>query len=298
MKSDNQNPLAYFEYLLKYNRYTELKEEFLNSYRDFTSLEYINFQKGEVKLWEFFYDESKNIQQEKFITRNFQKSFELTLYNEYYTTINLIDLKVEFILTQGNSPKEYIHHLLIKLENLNHLSKLYTETTEVTSSITRIIEHINIKHISLCKTPLLSTIQKAEYNILDDNKIIETVLGYFKGQNEYREQIMTIESYTKMIGYISYFIENNILPENLEKIPPLGISKQLLRFSFWVLHKHLYSNKRTNLEFLSLVKSMFSDFDDWEFETLKKKFGNKDKVTVNGLMFVPEIIKKEIKRSY
>ena len=193
MKSDNQNPLAYFEYLLKYNRYTELKEEFLNSYRDFTSLEYINFQKGEVKLWEFFYDESKNIQQEK---------------------------------------------------------------------------------------------------------IIETVHGYFKGQNEYREQIMTIESYTKMIGYISYFIENNILPENLEKIPPLGISKQLLRFSFWVLHKHLYSNKRTNLEFLSLVKSMFSDFDDWEFETLKKKFGNKDKVTVNGLMFVPEIIKKEIKRSY
>ena len=107
---------------------------------------------------------------------------------------------------------------------------------------------------------------------------------------------MSDEQFNLMIKYVNFYVENNTFPQNIKKLDSLKISNNLLRFTFWVLHKKLYTTNSIRQEFIQLIKQIFSDFDNWEESTLKRKFGNRDKVQHNGKHFIPEIIKSELKR--
>jgi len=147
MEIDNHHPLSYFEYLLEFNRYNELKETFVNSFKNYTSPENINLDKGEVKLWEPYYDELKGIQEEKFITRTFQRTYEITLTVESQKAQKAIEDTVNSILRNGKDANEYLKFIKEQLSKLLIRSTIYSrELPNVKASILHLFEFIDEKY--------------------------------------------------------------------------------------------------------------------------------------------------------
>ncbi|GIM57573.1 hypothetical protein CAPN006_19650 [Capnocytophaga canimorsus] len=94
-----------------------------------------------------------------------------------------------------------------------------------------------------------------------DKDLIMSVLSYMKGQNHMRETILSETDFDLLIQYTTHLIEKEELPEIKTQLSP-NIHQRLLAFSFWVLHKELYTTKRIKPFFISFLKNVFSNFND------------------------------------
>lgn len=97
----------------------------------------------------------------------------------------------------------------------------------------------------------------------NDEFLLCQILGYLQGENDKREKIMSEEQYNLMISHVQFYIDINQIPEIPVRIEHIKIRKNLLHFTFWVLHKHLYTTKTIKDDFLHLIKNIFLDFDEW-----------------------------------
>lgn len=120
------------------------------------------------------------------------------------------------------------------------------------------------------------------------------ILGYLQGENDKREKIMSNGQYDLIITHVQFYIKTNQIPEIPVKIEPLNISKNLLRFTFYVFHQKICPTFPKK-EFVCFLKNLFKEFEAGKIDTLCKKFASTDKVTIYGVKFIPEIIKKEVR---
>lgn len=295
MESSKKNPIAFFESFIVNGGLELSKNEYIeDAIHSGVHIININHDDGVItfldvdekgKTIENIYkynSELKNI-----LCHEFSKSKKMI--DEAVLDINLtlepskednyfqyIQRTLQYILNKGESKIMQFPILLNPIEGIsNYINEKYRIDNKIVLQI-----------------PIFKT------SDTKDELLLCQILGYLKGENDKREKIMSDEQYDLMISYVSYFIENNNAPENIQKFPALNkkVSKNLLRFTFWVLHKHLYTTNTIKDDFLHLIKNMFHDFDKWEFSTLKIRFGSKDKVTVAGKKFIPEIIKIELKK--
>lgn len=294
----NKNLLQHFEYLLLSNQIEVLKDNYIKRNIEMYNSQILNIDKhkGIISYQNDFYQNNETGK----VELSFDKELSQILSYQYeeikqqinlYITNNLDNylpflyhqqVTLQYIINQGNNNiKKFpiILDYILKIQKYLNEKYLYNQDIKINLDL-NIVEDI--------RTPESTT-----YN---HDQIIDRVLGYLKGDNEKREKIMPDEQYNLMISYVAYYVEHDSAPENIQKLESLKISKNLLRFTFWVLHKHLYTTNKIKDNFLHFVKNMLSDFDDWEFSTLKTKFGNRDKVTVNGNKFIPEIIKNELRK--
>ena len=120
-----------------------------------------------------------------------------------------------------------------------------------------------------------------------DIEIIHCVFDYMKGLNEQKEKIFSDEDFNLLIEYTTELIEQEKIPVVEKKLQP-KISNDLLRFSYWVLHKELYTTKRIKPYFYDFVQVVFLNFKDSHISSIKSQFGTSKRVKKDK--FLPEII--------
>ncbi|WP_374505801.1 hypothetical protein [Flavobacterium sp.] len=300
MESTNQNPLAYFESLIVNNDLNTYLQKYLDDFVEHSDYKIFDVDKikGIVKYHDYDIDGKYIVEKED----RFEDAIQVELFNQYNISKELINESVAEISKSG---EDYTGFLLLQEKQIQYIinngEKQINLFPILLKPLNSIVNYINKKYLSENKIKigvntsfLILEEPKKEYN--SDVQIIISVLGYLKNNNDKRQKIMSDEQFNLMIEYVNFYVENNTFPQNIKKLDSLNISNNLLRFTFWVLHKKLYTTNSIRQEFIQLIKQIFSDFDNWEESTLKRKFGNRDKVQHNGRHFIPEIIKSELNR--
>lgn len=301
MESTIHNPFAYFESLIVSNGLKTLLQKYLDDFVEHSDNKIIDVDKikGIVKYLDYDTDGRYIVEKED----HFEDLIRVELFNQYNKSKELINESVAEISKSG---EDYSGFLLLQEKQIqyiiNHGEKQINLFPILLMPLKSIADYINNKYLNENKikiglnTSFLNLEEPKEEYSSDMQIIIISVLGYLKNNNDKRQKIMSDEQFNLMIEYVNFYVKNNTLPQSIKKLDSLNISNNLLRFTFWVLHKKLYTTNSIRQEFIQLVKQIFSDFDNWEESTLKRKFGNRDKVQHNGKHFIPEIIKSELNR--
>lgn len=297
MEITNNNPFAYFESLILSNGLKTLLQKFLVDFVEHSDYKIIDVDKikGIVKYLDFDADGIYIVEKED----RFEDLLQVELFNQYNKSKELIN---EAVAEMSKSGKDYTLFLLLQEKQIQFIinkgEKQINLFPILLKPLNSIVDYINNKYLDENKRKIslnTSFLKLEELNDSSDLQIITSVLGYLKNNNDKRQKIMLDDQFNLMIEYVNFYVENNTLPQNIKKIDSLNISNNLLRFTFWVLHKKLYTTNSIRHEFIQLIKQIFSDFDNWEESTLKRKFGNRDKVP-HDKHFIPEIIKLELNR--
>ena len=299
MESTKQNPLAYFESLIVFDGINTFLQNFLTDYIEHSGLNltFVDNIKGIVKYLDYDIEGNNIIELEV----NFENKLTNELYYQFNKSKELIN---EAVAEMTKSKEDYINFLLLQEKQIQYIinngKKHINLFPELLKPIIGITNYINYKYLNesdkkiVVNTSLLN-LEESNIDNNNDSQTIISILGYLKNYNDKRQKIMSDEQFDLMIEYVKSYVDNNTIPNNITKLDSLNISKNLLRYTFWVLHKKLYTTGSIRQDFILLIKQIFSDFDNWEIVTLKRKFGNKDKVIHNGKHFIPEIIKSELR---
>lgn len=299
------NPLAYFENLLSSDLSLQKKRKMISDYLQLVGENHeadIDYENGIIKEKRYFYNESTDCIQESFGVLTFHNSFNKEIKYEQKNSQETIAENLFIISSQANnSIHEYLSYLVDRLKFLADKSvKLYPEYEFVYEALRNIIIYIKENYIELCKNidfiGVLAFIEiNKVYTFSSEQETIISIIGYLKSNNSSREKILSDEDFEYLLIKLDELLETNRLPEIPRKIESVNISKNLLSYTFWVLHKYLYGTKSIKPYFLQFIQSIFSCYDDWSSETFRKKFGNKDKITYGGEKFIPRIIIDELK---
>ncbi len=287
----HSNCLAYFDALLD-STYDIQKDAFISEYQPQYNVVSYNVEAGTISYWDFVLDEATGEQSEVIKEVNFRQQFRNKLITELNQTKLCIDTKVISLVSNSNSTLLYVEHLLLRINNLkNSARRKYSEQVMVLMCITELEDFIKRKFLPQDD---YSTFED-EPLLQNDNESLEAILGYLKGNNEQRIRIMSEAEYDIMVQNIKQFIETGVVPEYIPKLAKINISNRLLSFTLWVLHRKIIPTRNINADYLRMIKTMFSNFDDQEFSTFKKQFGSKYRVTYGGRNFIPAIIKNELR---
>ena len=123
-----------------------------------------------------------------------------------------------------------------------------------------------------------STQEKTEQHKLTlhaQKEVARKHIHLFSGFNVQKKRIMSYDDYLRLESYTLYLIEFESLPPDIQKIKPLFISKHLIKYTYYLIHKELYGNYRIKdiwLTFLEEVFEQFKDAKDPKDSVLKKNF--------------------------
>jgi len=124
-----------------------------------------------------------------------------------------------------------------------------------------------------------------------NDEIIRAIFSFMNGKNEKQEIILLKEDYHLLIQYITFLVEKENIPKIQKRLSP-KLRKDIIRFSFWVLHYELYTTKRIRKYFFEFIKTVFSDFENDLTNYISNQFGTKSRVP--NEKFLPEIIKNHL----
>lgn len=177
-----------------------------------------------------------------------------------------------------------------KLIDDNYL--FYNEYPFIYESLNKIISYVNEFLIPKGKEKLRIDTSRILYNQKSDaHKLVRDIFGYLNSKNEKGDVILNKEDYKYLLDKADYLISEDKAPSIERKINP-NISLDTLSFTFWVLHKELFTTKRIRISFLETLRSLFINFENQEFGSIKKQFGSKTRVTDRKIL--PEIIKNHL----
>lgn len=98
------------------------------------------------------------------------------------------------------------------------------------------------------------------------------LLYFLSGHNLKNEKIMSDNDFARLVQYVENLIDTGIVPADIKPIYTLNISNEYLRYTFYLIHKQLYSTRPIRPEWINLLHSVFSQFENVMFETTRKKF--------------------------
>lgn len=295
MSSTDLHPLAYFEHIIDSdNILKEIENEFF--YTD--CFDIILEDSTEVKYTEP--NEFGVFQQRSILTKDLLVP---KIYREFQKAKNNL---YSFCLDHTNSIKE--NYLTIQFNTLqaiiNKNSNFISSHIYFMLPLRGILNYINtilllpgMERFELDESKIPSlAIDSAEQIPFDltqktDIEIIHSIFDYMKGLNEQKEKIFSDEDFNLLIKYTTELIEQEKIPVLEKQLQP-KISNDLLRFSFWVLHKELYTTKRIKPYFYDFVQVVFSNFKDSHISSIKSQFGTSTRVKKDK--FLPEIILKNL----
>ncbi|GAB1858010.1 hypothetical protein MHTCC0001_28470 [Flavobacteriaceae bacterium MHTCC 0001] len=125
-----------------------------------------------------------------------------------------------------------------------------------------------------------------------NSETIYSVLKYMDGKNEKQEIILSHDDFNKLIEYANYLVDKEKVPKIEAQLEP-KITFELLRFTFWVLHKELYSTKRIKPHFYKFVKELFVQSNNYQPSSIKSSFAVQSRISRDD--FIPNIITKYFK---
>jgi hypothetical protein len=292
MKSTDKKPLVFFEYIInQYNLSKEIDKQ-LCGY-DVKGYRFINSTKiGFEEQNTFGEFESREIEIQELLFpllyREFQKSknhfYNYCLINSNQTVENYLRIQFNTIQTLLNNQSDFINIHPNFLLPLRGLVKYINEILILPE-----MKMFELNESSIIIQDTDDTIDNEfTINQQTDEEIIHLVFDYMNGLNDKREKILSDEDFVLLIRYTTELINNEQISEIDIKLQP-KISNDQLSFSYWVLHKKIYTTKRLRNYFYDFLINTFSNFENMEKSSIKSTFGTKSRVVKDS--FLPEIIK-------
>lgn len=100
-------------------------------------------------------------------------------------------------------------------------------------------------------------------------------LNFFSGNNPQQDKIMKDDDYNRLLQMVDFLIENEKLPDKINKISQINISTGMIRYTFYLIHKELYTTKNIKPEWIDFLHAVFEQFKNIEWNTTKTKFSVK-----------------------
>jgi len=293
MKSTDENPLAFFEYIInEINIKKELEEQL--KHNDFLSYNInlphvINYIEHDE--WNQQVDRELEIQ--KIITPVLRREFEKAKKHLHSAFLN-------------NEPSLNFNYLILQFNTIqslisNHLN-IIKRYPYVLLPLRGIVKYINDRLLVPKIDKFVLDESKVDFTIDDSFKIyaksneelIHSIFDFMKGENERKETILSEEDFNSLIEYTLCLVEEEKVPKISKQLNPNVSSKDIIRFSYWVLHNELYTSSRIRPYFYDFVKKVFENFSKNEISSIESHFGTKGRVYNHH--FLPEIIKKHLSR--
>jgi hypothetical protein len=101
------------------------------------------------------------------------------------------------------------------------------------------------------------------------------LIAYLSGYNLKNEKIISENDFINLTTYICALIDTETVPVNIQPIPATGVSNEYLRYTFYLIHKELYTTRPIRTEWIDLLHTVFTQFKSTEKETTRKKFSAK-----------------------
>lgn len=293
MKSTPEKPIAFFEHLLNERGFKNVLDNRLHSqYAKILKVDFDNSMVSGVETdGQGEYDEQEYTFKEflvPILRREFEKSktlmYSFSIENAEKAE-NFLNIQFNIIQNAVRSNEELIDKHPFLLQPLKGLVN-YMNSILLPAKATKFtLDSHQFDNTSAEVNTEITTFETTEDIIID-------VLGYLGGQNEKRDQILSDIDFQLLLDYTRELVEKE---ENvqaiLKKLKP-NISAELLRFSYWVLHKRLYTTKRIRPYFIDFLKTVFVNFETPEKETLRKNFAKKEAISLDN--FIPDSIKKHL----
>lgn len=288
MKSNLENPVLFFEYILsEQNIYNELDKLLVYGDSPFyniilpTEVSYAEQnQWGEyitksmtvadllIPVLRIEFDKSKKLLLEYYINNDFNKNQNFLRY-QFNTIQSLINNNIEII-------NKYLYFLL----PLRGLVKFLNEKLALPNVANFILDETGV---------IYNPINETEKVLKSNEDIILSIFEYMKGENEKKDKILNDDEYQSLLMYITHLVEKEEVPKVIKQLQP-KISNDQLRFSFWVLHSELYTTKRKRKYFYYFIKDVFINFSNSEISSIENQFGTKSRVVKDK--FLPNSILK------
>lgn len=296
MKSTELHPLAYFEFTIdSENLVKEIENEFLYSdYSSFDLGDLIEIKYVEQNdLGEF---SQKSILAKDLLTPKLYREFQNTkncLYNfcinsTKLATENYLRIQVKILQSIITKHSDLINKHNYFLLPIRGILKYINETLLLPEMTSFELDEIQIIDA------FSHNVEQIQFNLLpkSDIEIMYSVLDYLKGNSQKREKILSDEDFEILIKYTTELIQQEQVPVISKQLHP-KISNELIRFTYWVLHKELYTTRKIRNYFYDFVKAVFSNFEKSDISSIKSLFGTQTRVTKDN--FLPEVISKYIK---
>jgi hypothetical protein len=100
-------------------------------------------------------------------------------------------------------------------------------------------------------------------------------IAFLSGYNRKNEKIMSSEDFARLTNYICSLIDTGTVPPNIQPISQIAISSEYLRYTFYLIHKELYTTRPVRPEWIDLLHAIFTQFKDVDKETTRKKFSTR-----------------------
>ncbi|MDR1371815.1 MAG: hypothetical protein LBJ17_01620 [Dysgonamonadaceae bacterium] len=97
-------------------------------------------------------------------------------------------------------------------------------------------------------------------------------IAFLSGYNRLNAKIMSDDDFYRLTTYICSLIDTGTVPTNIQQISQTNISNEYLRYTFYIIHKELYTTRPIRPEWIDLLHAVFAQFRDVEKETTRKKF--------------------------
>lgn len=293
MNSTKENPLAFFEYIHNENNIsTELESQI--EYYDFLTYS-INLPHTirYIELDEWNNTVAGELEIQKIFISILRREFEKAKKHLYLAFLN-------------NKPSSNLNYLTFQFNTiqsliLNHLN-IIQSYPYLLVPLRGIVKFINDRLLISGMEEFVLNESQIEFNIDDSFRIVEksneqlihSIFDFMKGENERKETILSEEDFESLIEYTTFLIEEERVPKISKKLKPNLSSKDIIRFSYWVLHNELYTSSSIRPYFYQFIKEVFDNFKDNEITSIKSQFGTKGRVYSHD--FLPEIITKYLSR--
>lgn len=114
-----------------------------------------------------------------------------------------------------------------------------------------------------------------QVNIQEQKEIAYQHLSFLKGTNAQNEKIMSDDKFTYLIDRVNSLIETELVPEINNPIPQINLPTNYIRYTFYRLHKALYTTKSIKESWINFLHDTFIQFNKAERSTTKTKFSEK-----------------------
>jgi hypothetical protein len=163
----------------------------------------------------------------------------------------------------------------------NYMKELFIFLGKLLQAKLDEIKRLNILPIEA--KPSIKTNTKIENHLLKlDTPLLEEEkknaikrIEFLSGCNVHKQLIMTAQDYKRLVDYVLHLIEFEALPKKIKPIPPTSISTEVLRYTFYMLHKQLYGTNRIRNIWIDFLHSAFRQFESQSKTTTKTKFSSK-----------------------
>lgn len=194
---------------------------------------------------------------------------------EISTKENYVELQIKYLQNHINAEEE----IILKFPSiLDYLKKIEQELNLI---LPQTAKSSNSTHLDLDTLPFAAVPFSTE-------KIINAIFSFYQGRNEQGEKIMPDNHYRIMMTYIEEMVNSEEKPTVVKRLHP-KLDNAIVSFSFWVLHRELYTTKKIRTYFFEFMQDAFVNFDETSLSSLKSSFARKPKLLQKN---IPPILEK------